>query len=152
MKYALLILVLGLCIFIYSCGSDDDNAQLDTDIMLIEQYLEDNNLTAQRTESGLHYIITNEGDGNHPASNDAVTVMYVGQLLDGTIFDRTQAGQSRTFPLTNLIKGWQEGIPLLSKGGSGKFFLPSELGYGNRVNGQIPANSVLIFDISLVDF
>lgn len=146
------LLALFLTLGIIGCGSDDDNAQHDKDIDLITQYLMDNNLNAQMTPSGLHYIITSEGDGNHPTLNDQVTVSYTGQLLNGTIFDQTPPGQTRTFPLAGLIKGWQEGIPLLSRGGSGKFILPSNLGYGNRANGSIPANSVLVFDITLADF
>ncbi|MFN9955636.1 MAG: FKBP-type peptidyl-prolyl cis-trans isomerase, partial [bacterium] len=73
-------------------------------------------------------------------------------LLDGTIFDQTTGNQTATFPLANLIPGWQEGIPLLQKGGKGTFLLPSALGYGPNPVGPIPANSVLIFEIELIDF
>ena len=70
-------------------------------------------------------------------------------LTDGTVFDQsTSAGISF---LTNVILGWQEGIPMFSEGGTGKLLIPSPLGYGNRAVGNIPENSVLIFDVELID-
>lgn len=126
--------------------------QFNKDIEKIENYLDENGLTAQSTASGLHYIIELEGTGEHPASNSTVTVNYAGYLLNGNEFDATN-GTPVTFPLQNLIAGWQEGIPLLKKGGKGKFFLPSYLGYGSSSpSSSIPSNSVLIFDIELVNF
>ncbi|MEI6409778.1 MAG: FKBP-type peptidyl-prolyl cis-trans isomerase [Bacteroidota bacterium] len=68
------------------------------------------------------------------------------------ILDPKPSLQMATFPLSSLIKGWQEGIPLLKKGGKGTFFIPSALGYGSQDQGAIPANSVLIFEITLVDY
>jgi FKBP-type peptidyl-prolyl cis-trans isomerase FkpA len=123
-----------------------------SDMDKIEAYLADNNLTATATASGLYYIITQEGTGDHPNLLSSVTVRYKGYLLDGTVFDQTTGNQTVTFPLANLIQGWQEGIPLLKKGGKGTFFCPSDLGYGSQQVGSIPPNSVLIFEIELVDF
>ena len=121
------------------------------DVKKIEDYLAENNLTAQSTASGLHYIIEEPGAGGHPNINSTVTVKYKGYLLNGNVFD--ESGNSTvTFPLKNLILGWQEGIPLLKEGGKGKFFIPSGLGYGRSGSGSIPGNSVLIFDIELVSF
>lgn len=126
--------------------------QLQADIEKIKDYLADNNLTAESTPSGLHYIITEPGSGGHPSANSTVTVNYTGKLLKNEkVFDQTDGGPV-TFPLRNLIEGWQEGIPLLQKGGKGTFFLPSVLGYGPEGSGSIPANAPLIFDIELVDF
>lgn len=126
--------------------------QLKTDIKKIEEYLTDNGLSATSTESGLHYIIDEAGTGSNPSIDDDVTVHYKGYLLNGNVFDETGANPV-TFALKNLILGWQEGIPLLKKGGKGTFFLPSYLGYGtSSPSSEIPSNSVLIFEIELVDF
>ena len=126
--------------------------QLEIDIQKIKDYLADNNLTATQTASGLHYIITQEGTGSNPTLMSNVTVRYKGYLLDGTVFDETTGSETITFPLSNLITAWQEGIPLLKKGGKGTFFSPSGLAYGPNGVAGIPANSVLIFEIELVNF
>jgi FKBP-type peptidyl-prolyl cis-trans isomerase FkpA len=149
MKSALL-LCLSLCL-LWSCGETTPEEQLEKDIEKIKDYLSEKNLTATQTASGLHYIINTPGSGGSPTINSKVTVKYTGMLLDGTVFDQT-GSQNATFPLANLIQGWQEGIPLLQKGGKGTFLIPSALGYGNEDVGDIPACSVLVFDIELVNF
>lgn len=124
--------------------------QLKTDIDLIEEFLAENGIDAEMDESGLFYTIDTEGNGEFPTVNDEVTVNYRGTLLeDGQEFD---AGNNVTFPLGGVIRGWQIGIPKLSKGGSGRLYIPSELAYGTRALNGIPANSVLIFDVDLLDF
>ncbi len=148
MKSKFLFLVVLAVIFMASCSKD--YAKINREEIL--DYLEANNLEAEEHESGLFYIIEETGDGNHPNITNEVEVRYTGTLLDGTFFDGTQDGETASFPLEYLIPGWQIGIPLLERGGSGKFFIPSELGYGSQATGNIPANSVLIFDIELVDF
>lgn len=139
---------------IIACNKDlSPEEQLQKDIEEIQKYLSDKGLTATTTDSGLHYIITQEGTGGHPTLQNTVTVKYKGYLLDGTVFDETTGAQTATFPLTNLIKGWQEGIPLLKKGGKGTFLLPSVLGYGPQgSSGSIPPNAPLVFEIELVNF
>lgn len=134
-----------------SCGKDD-NSQAETDDQIIRTYLAENNMEATKHSSGLYYIITAEGAGNHPNLNSKVTVRYKGKLTDGTVFDQTTGSFTATFGLSSLIEGWQIGIPLLKPEGKGTFFLPSALGYGNQATANIPANSVLIFDIELVSF
>ena len=119
-------------------------------IQEIEKYLTDNNLIAQKTESGLYYIVTREGDGNFPTIQNNVKVNYKGYLTSKSVFDD---GQNVQFPLANVIKGWQEGIPKFSRGGAGYLFIPSRLGYGSAGAGvSIPGDAVLIFEIDLVDF
>ncbi len=147
-KYILFIVVLAGLI---SCNKDDDDdfqQQYDTDIQLKENYLTENNLSAEKTSTGLYYIITNEGSGNQPTINNVVTVQYSGYLLDGTKFD---SGTS-SFPLSNVIEGWQQGIPKFKTKGRGKLLIPSYLGYGSSGSSSIPGNSVLIFDIYLISF
>ena len=139
-----------------SCSGEtlSPDEQFQEDIRIIKQYLADNNLTADSTTAGLHYIITTEGAGGHPNLQSSVKVKYKGYLTDGTVFDETTGNETITFPLSNLIEGWQIGIPLLKKGGKGTFLLPSAIGYGpsGSSSGSIPPNAVLIFEIELVDF
>jgi len=151
MRY-LLLTFFGIALFSCEKGLTPEQ-QLQADIEKIENYLADKNLTAESTASGLHYVITEPGTGNHPGANSTVTVNYVGKLLKNEkIFDQT-TGSPATFPLQNLIEGWKEGIPLLKKGGKGTFFVPSALGYGPYGSGgDIPANAPLIFEIELVTF
>ncbi len=122
------------------------------DVKEIETYLDDKNLTAQVTATGLHYIIEDAGTGGSPSISDKVTVRYKGYLLDGTVFDETVGTATASFNLSGLIQGWQEGIPLLQKGGKGKFLIPSKLAYGRSGSGNIPANTPIAFDIELVNF
>ena len=145
----LFFLSLFSSIFIFNtCNKNVDYNQLDEEIIL--QYISDNNLNAEPTGSGLYYVVSNTGNGDYPDINSIVTVAYKGTLTDGTIFD--QSGTSgATFPLSNVIQGWQEGIPLYSEGGSGILLIPSSLGYGNQAVGSIPANSVLIFEVTLLN-
>ena len=144
MRYLILLLAIST-LSTLSCKDESDMEK-------IEGYLADNNLTATSTPSGLYYIITKEGTGGHPNLSSSVTVKYKGYRLNGEVFDETTGNNTATFPLTNLILGWQEGIPLLKKGGKGTFFSPSGLAYGPNGVAGIPANSVLIFEIELVNF
>lgn len=147
LKNRLLILLCPILMLMISCNKPIDYDQIDED--LIQQYITDNSLDAQPTGSGLYYVIDNPGNGSSPNINSTVTVAYVGKLTDGTIFDQSSS-MGTTFPLINVIQGWQEGIPLFREGGSGILLIPSSLGYGSQAVGSIPANSVLIFEISLI--
>ncbi len=94
------------------------------------------------------------GDGAEVQPGDTVTIHYTGALnSDGSIFDSSVSrGEPATFPLDNLIAGWQEGIPGMKVGGKRRLFIPAELGYGEAGSGSnIPPNSDLIFDIELFD-
>lgn len=155
---SIFFLSLGLCVLLVSsCKKEDDQLppaeQLALDITIIENYLATNNLQAEKTASGLHYIITEEGTGAHPLSTSRVTVKYKGYFVDGRVFDQTPPANTITFGLNEVIPGWTEGIPLLkSGGGKGMLLIPSALGYGRPGRGSIPPNTVLLFDVTLLDF
>ena len=104
--------------------------------------------------SGLQYEIITEGNGPKPSASNKVTCHYHGTLIDGTIFDSSvKRGQPATFPLNMVIKGWTEGLQLMPKGSKWRFFIPPNLGYGERqVSPQIGPNSTLIFEVELIDF
>lgn len=143
-----------LIVIIASCEKDETVDYGPIDDQIINDYLSANNLTAESTPSGLYYIISTPGGTIHPTIENNVKVMYKGYLTDGTVFDQTtySANKPATFPLKNLVPGWQEGLPLIGFGGKIKLLIPSALGYGSTAKPAIPANSVLIFDIDLLDF
>lgn len=151
MKFVRLkLLLLSLsALFATNCSKE---SQAEVDRQLILEHLAANNITAEEHPSGIFYVITTEGTGSNPGPGTQVTVKYRGYLLNGNTFDQTTGSQSATFNLNDLIPGWQIAIPLLKKGGKGTFWIPSELGYGGISLPDIPANSVLVFDIELVNF
>lgn len=105
------------------------------------------------TASGLQYKITKEGDGKQPKKDDIVVVEYEGRLIDGTVFDSSKAnGGPVTFPVSQVIPGWAEGIQLLKEGSEATFYIPSKLAYRDQVmpGGKIGPNSTLVFDVKLV--
>jgi FKBP-type peptidyl-prolyl cis-trans isomerase FkpA len=132
------------------CSCKKKISQEEADEKIIKQYISDKGLNAKATGSGLYYVVDAEGTGDKPNINSTVTVVYRGTLTNGTEFDKSSS-TGATFLLSNVIKGWQEGIPLYKKGGKGKLLIPSALGYGNQATGKIPASSVLIFDVELLD-
>ncbi len=137
----------GFEITVVECHPD----LLSYEISQIQNYILDNNLTAQATTSGLHYVIEEPGEGDHPTSTSRVSVNYKGFLLDGTVFDESNDAPL-SIALTQVIAGWQEGIPLFKKGGKGLLFIPSSRAYGANGQGPIPPNTPIAFEIELVDF
>lgn len=106
----------------------------------------------QTTESGLQYQVLNKGEGEtHPTATSTVEVHYHGTLIDGTVFDSSvERGEPISFPLNKVIKGWTEGVQLMVEGDKFRFFIPSELAYGNQGVGTIKPGSTLIFDVELI--
>lgn len=104
------------------------------------------------TASGLQYQILREGNGKSPKATDTVECHYEGTLIDGTKFDSSyDRGQTATFPLNQVIAGWTEGLQLMKEGGKYRFFIPYNLGYGERGAGaSIPPFAALVFDVELV--
>ena len=122
-----------------------------TEIQAVQQYLTDSSLTATQHCSGLFYRIETEGTGDRPTPCSYITVKYNGKLTNGTVFDKSADGATYSNYLANLIRGWINGIPYLKKGGKIHLYIPPSLGYGAQPTGSIPANSVLIFEVELVD-
>ena len=103
-------------------------------------------------EDGLQYQILTNGTGVIPASGDTVTVNYRGTLLDGTEFDSSyRRGQPASFPVGGVIHGWSEALQKMPVGSKWKLFIPSDLGYGEQGNRGIAPNSMLIFEVELLD-
>lgn len=102
--------------------------------------------------SGLQYEILKDAEGPKPTAFNTVTCHYHGTLIDGSVFDSSvQRGKPASFPLNMVIKGWTEGLQLMSVGSKYRFFIPADLAYGERqVSAQIGANSTLIFDVELL--
>lgn len=100
------------------------------------------------TASGLQYQILQEGSGRRPSATDSVTVNYKGSLIDGKEFD---SGQGISFPLNGVIPGWTEGLQLMAEGSKYRFFIPSQLAYGESGAARvIPPNAALVFDVDLL--
>lgn len=106
------------------------------------------------TESGLQYLVLEEGTGTEPpTAKSKVKVHYHGTTIDGNVFDSSvERGEPIEFGLGQVIKGWTEGVQLMVVGQKMRFFIPSNLAYGNRSAGSIQPGSVLIFEVELLDF
>lgn len=103
------------------------------------------------TASGLQYQVIKEGNGPKPVKTDKVKAIYKGQLINGTVFDDSR-GQPREFPVSGVVPGWQEALPLMAMGSKWKLFVPPSLGYGDKQRGPvIEPSSVLVFEIELVE-
>lgn len=144
-----------LLIFVVaSCGKkkaeEQAKQQAAADEAIIQEYISDHNLNAIATGSGLYYVIDNEGAGSTCNSNSIVTVAYTGYFTNGSVFDQSTS-LGVTFSLQQVIKGWTEGIPYFRVGGSGKLLIPSALAYGPSGSSSIPPNTVLIFDVELIE-
>jgi len=134
----------------------------------IEAYLAKNKLTAQKTASGLYYVIEKEGTGEVTTPGTTLYVNYAGYLINGTLFDTSwpeiakannMFSEERPYEplpvnvgMRQVIDGWDEGLMLLKKGSKAKLIIPSPLGYGESGAGEmIPANSILVFDVEVTD-
>lgn len=120
-----------------------------------EKFLADNKTKSGviTTESGLQYQVITEGTGAKPTAEDHVKVHYTGTLLDGTKFDSSiDRGEPAEFPVSQVIKGWTEGLQLMPVGSKYIFWIPSDLAYGDREAGQmIKPNSTLKFEVELLE-
>ena len=118
-------------------------------------------INATAHSSGLYYEVIDPGSGATPSLSSKIAITYTGMLLNGTVFDERltpnnstdpqAAASDRPWSLSDLIEGWRVGIPLIKEGGHIKLIIPSAMAYGCTGYGDIPANSILFFDITLVD-
>jgi len=136
--------IIVLSVVLISCKKDANQAEIDKGI--IEEYVLEKGLDGQFTSSGLYYIIHIEGSTVHPTITSEINVSYTCASLSGVLYDE---GEYYTNYLSNLIAGWQEGIPLIGEGGEITLIIPSGLAYGPKGSFNIPSNEVLIFDITL---
>lgn len=144
------ILIFSL-IVLSSCNKSlSEEEQFDEDVSLIKEYIADNELDAMSTNSGLYYTIDKLGTGNFPNANNEVTVRYKGYFLDGGVFDQSDE-LGIPINLQNVIQGWTEGIQLYKEGGEGLLLVPSKLGYGKQGKGSVPPNTVMIFEVKLLE-
>lgn len=152
MKYILYIkftLVVLFSTLLMSCSADSSEpvdyvVQNEKDIA---NFIAENNLNAIRTDSGLYYVINEEGTGEQPSYTSNVTVAYKGYFLNGTVFDQSE---EVSFDLQGSIAGWIEGLSYFKEGGSGIILIPASLGYGNTDYNGIPGGSVLVFVVELI--
>ena len=104
----------------------------------------------ETTASGLQYKVIKPGEGASPTATDTALVKYEGRLRDGTIFD---ANEQTPMPVGGVVPGFSEALQLMQKGGEYRIWIPSELAYGESSPGEeIPSNSLLIFDVTLLDY
>ena len=118
----------------------------------INKYLQTNSLSGfTKSAGGLYYKISDPGTGSPITIDSTVSAEYTGKLFNGVLFDKADAGKAVSFPLANVIKGWQEAIPLLKQGGSIRLVIPAALAYGTIGRDGIPPFSCLDFDIKITD-
>lgn len=149
---------LFLLIFSFtSCSNEtaieeDVETEIDYDLqneISIQQYILDNNLTVEKTDSGLYYSIEEPGTGIMPLPDSFVTVTYIMTNLNGIVFDEID-NPGASFNLKEVITGFREGLTLLKEGGSAKLIIPSKLAYGDSALFGIGPSEVLIFDLQLL--
>lgn len=128
------------------CGYKAPQAE----IQAVQDYLTANNLTATQHCSGIFYRVENPGTGAQPNACSYVTVNYKGMFTNGSVFDQSRNGPV-SFSLTEVIQGWTNGIPQVKSGGRIVLYIPPSLGYGSQNYGSIPGNSILIFEVDLLN-
>ena len=154
MKY--LVITLGLvATLLSSCSKDDRDCSLPKvtaptdEITALHQYISDSSITATFDPSGFYYHIQTEGSKEKPDMCSVIGIGYKGMLINGKVIDQQNYYE---FALSSLIYGWQLGVPKIGKGGKITLYLPPSFGYGKNAVGQIPANSILVFEVDLQNF
>ena len=151
---ALIILCLGSCSKKKCDYTDDGLVAPKPETDLIKKYLDSAGITATLHARGFYYRIDSGAieTGPNPGECTEIDVAYTGTLTNGAVFDQQNSYATQ---LSNLIDGWQQGVPLIKKGGRIWLYIPPSLGYGSQAisagNVTIPASSILIFDIHLLD-
>jgi FKBP-type peptidyl-prolyl cis-trans isomerase FkpA len=147
-----LFIVLSLLLFNSSCTSEDPDAIAANDRKKILDFIKENGLSdvAIEHESGLFYIMEEEGEGLNPSLTSRMRMRYIGYYTDEEVFDFNDGA---LITLQSTILGWQVGIPLFKNGGKGTLFIPSAMGYGSYppYGSGIRRNAVLIFEFEIID-
>lgn len=146
--------VLVFIVFFYSGCSKDKSCTLkpvNTEVPQIEAYALANGIAVTSHPSGVYYQVIDMGTGPKANANSKISITYTGKLMNGQTFDENLTPNVDVWPLSGLIQGWGIGIPLINEGGHIKLLIPSALAYGCEQYYTIPGNSVLYFDIHLVD-
>jgi len=164
--YKLGLFSLLAAILLGGCKKDDSQEKIEQEMRLLEQYLADNNITQEPTESGLYYIPLVEGTGEAPTHGTWIEIEYTGMLIDGTVFatsDESTATVNSIFIEDFLygpfrvqlgsipMKGLNEGIKLMKVGEIAKLIIPSSVGLGGSASGNVPGYSTLIYTIELLE-
>lgn len=138
-----------LALVLMGCKRDKDGGCTTAaeDDATMQKYISDNGITATKHASGMYYQIIEPGTGATPTINSTVKANYTGKYTNNSSFDSGVA----SFPLNGVIVGWQIGIPLIKQGGKIKLIIPPYLGYGCSDYRGIPGNSVLVFDVELLE-
>jgi FKBP-type peptidyl-prolyl cis-trans isomerase FkpA len=139
-KFSYLLL---LPVLLFSCK---DQSKIDQQIIL--SYISAHHLNAIAEPGGLYYVPITSGSGGAATYAQQVSVTFKGYLTNDSVFSSSTVPY--TIALSEAIPGWQEGIPLMQRGGRATFLIPSALGYASQAQPGIPANSVLIFDVDLI--
>lgn len=144
------ILFAALLLLVISCIDDKQPDYVAKNEKEITGYIARHNLKAQKSSTGLYYVIEEPGSGTQPIPSSTVTVAYKGYFTNGTVFDESKP-EGISFNLQGVIPGWTEGITYLKEGGKGILLVPAHLGYGNYDKRSIPGGSVLIFEVELIE-
>lgn len=154
-------LALALVITVLFAGcvkSNDDNKceydpcgikAPDAEVQAVQAHITSKGITAEKHCSGVFYTVENPGTGKNPGPCSNILVKYKGYRTDGYVFD--QATSPVGFNLGGLVNGWRSVLPMLKAGGRIVLYIPPTLGYGNQASAEIPANSIIIFEIDLID-
>jgi FKBP-type peptidyl-prolyl cis-trans isomerase FkpA len=154
-----ILFALSLVVLLSGCLKESENrCEYDecgykapqAEIQAVQDYLTANNLTATQHCSGLFYRIENAGTGTRPNACSYVTVNYKGMFTNGSVFDQSTNGPIGLY-LTQVIQGWTNGIPQVKAGGRVVLYIPPSLGYGSQDYRGIPGNSILVFEVDLLN-
>ncbi|MBL4863095.1 MAG: FKBP-type peptidyl-prolyl cis-trans isomerase [Crocinitomicaceae bacterium] len=146
MKYLLLVATAFLFV---GCGPSYSDVQKNNFDHEIQQYLNKHNISCEKSPSGLYYKIIEEGEGKKIQFKDHVSFKYRGEFVDGTVFDEQETPVE--YKVEALIGAWKEIMLELKKGGKAYLIAPPQLGYGTHDLDDIPANSILIYELEVVD-
>lgn len=145
---------IGLIVLIFSITSCSTYSEKDLNSFddQIQNYLDSTGLEMEKTEDGLYYSILEEGSGEEYIKyKDQVTFHYKGSFLNGNTFQVIDENNPLNFKVNQLIIGWQDALMMLKKGGRIHIIIPPQLGYANKASGLIPANTILMYELTVLD-